>query len=137
MNVEQNIEVALFTRAALLTVVVANAIKWPNRSFTPPADGSAYIEVRHLPSSNTRYALDGANPFNRQGRLQITVYAPKNKGPDAATQMASEIAAHFPADLSLWSESVRVKVTQSDLMSGTETDVAWEVPVLVSYEASA
>ncbi len=135
-TVEENIEAALFARAASLDLTVAREIAWPNLPFTPPAAG--YLEVVHFPNRPQRLFLRGSDPHFRQGLLQLTVVGPLNEGAGPATLAAGEIAAHFPADLALYSEGVKVKVQGAPRTWPAEkTDTSWTVRVDVPYECFA
>lgn len=137
MTVEENIETALLGRVATLSLTPALAVAWPNRDFTPPA-GAAWLRVQHLPNASDRLFLRGSDPHRRRGILQIEVVAPLNAGPGTATRIAGEVALHFPADLALWSEGVKVTVSKApDLAPALKEDAAWEALVSVRYEAFA
>lgn len=137
MTREENVEAALMTRAESLPFPAAK-IAWPNKKFTPPSDGSAYLEVTHFPNRSSRMALKGSAKEYMRGFLQILIRAPRNEGGDKATKIAGDVAAHFPSDLSLWSEGVRVRISKKpDVMSASPTETSWNVPVTVYYEAFA
>lgn len=136
-TVEENIETALLTRVASLDLTPALQVAWPNVAFTPPA-AAAYVQVLHFPNRNTRLFLDGADPHFRQGILQMTVVAPLNAGPQAATRIAGGIAAHFPADLALYSEGLKLKIAAAPrVWPADRTDTSWNVQVDVPYETLA
>lgn len=139
MTREQNIQEALFTRVRSL-FVPKERLSWPNRPFTRPADGSYFVEVSHLPNQSDRYGLTGSDPENMKGILQLNVRTPLDKGSENATNLAGQVALHFPADLALWSEGVKVTVSKTpDLMSGQRSmdGSTWDVPVTVWYSCSA
>ena len=136
-TIEEKIEAALLSRVASLSLTPARQIAYPNTPFTP-AVGTAYIQVLHFPNRATRLFLKGSDPHFRQGILQLTVVAPLHGGPQAATKIAGEIAEHFPADLALYSEGLKVRIQQApDVMPADKTDVSWDVVVGVRYDASA
>lgn len=140
MTFEENVEKALFARAESLPFAVANPTKvaWPNKPFNAPADGSAYVEVAQFPNRGTRYGLPSDGSEFNFGFLQLLVRAPRNAGYQEATKIAGELALHFPADLKLYSEGVRVKISKRpDVMSASPTEASWNVPVTVYYEAFA
>ncbi|KAF0102235.1 MAG: hypothetical protein FD144_2670 [Rhodospirillaceae bacterium] len=132
-TVEENIEAALFTRVTSLSLTPARQVAYPNVPFSPPAAG--YLEVLHFPNRPQRVFLRGSDPHFRQGILQLTVVSPLNEGATPATKAAGEIAAHFPADLALYSEGVKVKVQAAPRTWPAEkTDTSWTVRVDVAYE---
>lgn len=135
MTVEASIEVALFTRAMELDVTGSPEIAWPNMPFNP-TQGQTYLRVDHFPNRNTRLLVKGSAPHLRQGILQITIVTPLDKGPTPATELAGEIAAHFPADLDLFDDGVRVRIQQApDIIPAEKMDVSWNARVDVRYEA--
>lgn len=135
-TVEENIEAALFARVAALELTPARQIAWPNVPFTPPA--AAYIEVVHFPNRPQRVFLRGSDPHFRQGILQLTVRGPLNEGAAPATRIAGEIAAHFPADLTLYSDGLKIKVQSAPRTWPAEkTDTSWAVQIDVAYEVFA
>lgn len=135
-TVEENIEAALFARVASLDLTPARQIAWPNVPFTPPA--AAYIEVVHFPNRPQRVFLRGSDPHFRQGILQLNVRALLNEGAAAATRIAGEIAAHFPADLALYREGLKVKLQAAPrIWPADKTDTSWTVQVDVPYECFA
>jgi hypothetical protein len=136
-TVEGNIEAALLDRVRTLVLSPALPVAWPNRAFKPPAPG-AYLRVDHLPNRNDRFLMGGADPHHRRGILQVTVISPLNQGPSPATKIAGEVAAHFPADLALYLEDIKVTITEAP--SGAPaftTDVSWNAPVSIRYECFA
>lgn len=133
-TIAENIEAALFARVASLDLTPARQVAWPNVSFTPPA--VAYIEVVHFPNRPQRVFLRGSDPHFRQGILQLTVRAPLNEGAASATRIVGEVAQHFPADLALYSEGLKVKVQAAPrIWPADKTDTSWNVQIDVSYES--
>jgi len=139
MTIEEKIENALFTRTLSLSIEASPPIAWPNFKF--PADGeekpATYIEARLLPNNNTRIVMKGSGPHLRQGILQFTVRTPLNVGATPATTMAGEIAEHFPADLDLFEDGIRVRIQQAPDMTQaepTDDEVSWAVRVDIRYE---
>jgi hypothetical protein len=137
-TVPEQIETALFARALTLDITGDPPLAWPNMPFPDEGEDKplTFIEVRHFPNRNTRVLL-GAAPHMRQGILQFTIFTPRNDGYDLATQLAGEIAAHFPADLDMFEDDVRVRVQQApDVIPAevTEDQVSWSTRVDVRYD---
>ena len=64
--------------------------------------------------------------------------APLNAGSSEATALAGAVAAHFPADLALYQEDLKVRVQAApDVAPAIKTDRSWDVPVSVRYEVFA
>ena len=138
MTIEEKIEAALFAHIVSLDFDDDVPIAWPNLPF--PDEGESkpptYIEVRHFRNANGRLFLKGSNANLRQGILQLTVITPLNVGFVQATALAGQVAEHFPADLALFEEGVKVRIQAApDVLSPDKTDVSWDVPVSVRYEA--
>lgn len=137
MSVEQDIENALFARARDFYFSAAR-MSWPNMKFDPPSDGSAYLRIDHFPNEPLRLHLSGDDPHWRRGFLQITVAVPLGSGSTIATEIASDICSHFPADLAMTSGATTVHVAKApSIMSGFPDGKTWLVPVTIPYEASA
>lgn len=133
MSVETTIEAALFGRVRTLDLDGDPPVAWPNRAFTPPG---TYIRVEHLPNRVTRLFLKGSDPHLRQGILQITVVTPLNAGPEDATALAGAVAEHFPADLALYEDGIKVRVQRApDVMPAEKSDTSWSARVDVYYDS--
>lgn len=137
-TIEQSIEAALFAHVAALEFDDDVPVEYPNTPF--PGEGqdkpATYIEVRHFRNANQRMSMKGSDPHLRQGILQLTVITPLNAGPNNATALAGQVAQQFPADLALFSAGVKIRVQAApDVLSADKTDVSWDVPVSVRYEA--
>lgn len=144
-TIESNIERVLMNRVGTLALVPPLPIAWPNFDFPGKTSAgvkkpmpASYIRVDHFPNKNTRMFLGSADPHWRQGFIQLIVVTPPNLGSLAATDIAGKIAEHFPADLTLYSEGIKVTISRApDIAPVIETDISWDVPVTVYYEASA
>lgn len=137
MTVEEKIQAALLARVETLSTTPAMEVAWPNECFSS-AVGVAHLEVALLPNRNLRLFLAGADPHFRQGLLQLTVVAPLNGGASVAIALAGAVAAHFPADLALYQDELKVRVQAApDVAPAIRTDRSWDVPVSVRYEVFA
>lgn len=140
MTLEDKIETALLSRVNTLEFDDVVPIALPNNDFPPAGQDkpATYIEVRHFRNANSRLFLKGSAPHMRQGILQLTVKTPLNVGPRIANDLAGEIAEHFPADLALFLNGVKVTIQAApDVLSADKTDISWEVPVSIRYEVFA
>ena len=142
MTIPEQIEAALFARVLALDVTGSPPLAWPNTTF--PEEGqekpATYVEVRHLPNRNSRFLLSGAAPHLRQGILQLTIYTPLTDGPAPATKLAGELAEHFPADLALFEDDIKVRIQQAPDIIPAETTadgVSWSTRVDVRYDCYA
>lgn len=142
MTIEEQIEDALFGRVRTLAVTGDPPFAWPNFAFPAPGEEKpgTYIEVSHLPNRNTRLFARGGDPHLRQGILQFIVQTPLHDGSTSAMALAGEIAEHFPADLALYSEGIKVRIQQApDVLQPGKSDdgVSWSAIVSVRYETFA
>lgn len=139
MTIEEKIEAALFARVVTLDLGDDPVpVAWPNLTFPEPGQDTptTYLEVRHFRNANSRLFMNGSDPHRRQGILQITVITPLNFGTTLATGLAGQIAEHFPADIALFEDGVKVRIQAApDVLAPDKTDVSWDVPVSVRYEA--
>lgn len=138
-TIEESIEAALFTHTLTLDVTGDPPLVWPNTEFPEPGSEKplTYVEVMHFPNTNTRLALGGADPHLRQGILQLTIYTPLLGGATPATQIAGEIAEHFPADLALFEDGIKLRIQRApDVIPAAKTDdgVSWATRCDVRYE---
>lgn len=136
MTIEEQIEAVLITRMQSLSLSPALPVEWPNRDGAPPTDASAYLRVRHIRNDNTRLFVQGASPHLRQGILQVDVMTPRGGGAQAANAIAGAIAEHFPADLDLYGDSVRVKIEAAPTVhSALPVDAWWQTPISIRYRS--
>lgn len=135
-STESTIESALFSRVGGFVVSPALPVAWPNVSFPKPAGG--YLRVTHIPNASRRLFLSSNAPHQRLGLLQVDVFVPKNQGASGATEIAGEVAQHFPADLPMRADGLTVRVTKApDIGPALVDDTHWQVPVTIRYEAFA
>ncbi|KRE02595.1 hypothetical protein ASE61_15065 [Bosea sp. Root670] len=75
----------------------ATPIEWPNESFTPPADGSAFIAVQ-FPIASEEQASFGApesNVFREEGAVRFVICSPRGEGVDPAAALADQLRDLF------------------------------------------
>jgi hypothetical protein len=133
-TVETVIERALFERMAALALVPPLRVAWPNLAFTP-TPGTTYLRVDHLRNDNTRFFARAIDPHLHQG----TVVSPPNRNAQEATEIAGKVAEHFPADLDLYEDGIRVRIQRPpDVVSPDDRpETTWNLVVNVRYEAFA
>ena len=132
LTIEERIESALFTYAAVITTEAAPPKVWPNSTYIPT---DLYLRIEQLPNRNERLYMKGTNPHLRQGILQITVVSPLNVGPSPATRVAGQVAENFPTDLALYSYGVKVTIQEAPSVGQAfPNDATWVVPISVRYE---
>lgn len=148
-TVETAIWQALRARVATLTGFAANQINWPLMPFEKPSAGGRplpYLECRHMPNAIVRRFIGPSDPQERPGILQLTLCWPASDvgtgsgqtHSDVLIQRAGEIAAHWPTDLPLDFQGVRVRVERApDVAQPYRDDAYWRVPVSVRYTCYA
>jgi len=72
----------------------APPIAFPNVNFDPPE--GLYLVVMNMPADGIMYNFNRAQ--NTPGVYRVNIYAPANKGPAEAENMADKIANHFRDD---------------------------------------
>jgi hypothetical protein len=144
-SVETAIWLALKGRVETLpiSIVPQSSIAWPKVSFTPPQSGTPprpmpYLEVRHLPNTNTRRAVGHTDAHRRAGILQVTLKYPTtlNHAEAVQTEIAGQIAAHFPAGLRMTYGDVSLQIEKApDIASSFRdgTDPYWQTPLSIRY----
>jgi hypothetical protein len=96
---------ALLARCATLSIgSPALPIAYPDRPYSPPADGK-YVEVALFFNRPAFEAIDAGKLD--QGLLQITVVWPRNAGVIKPLEAVAEVMTHFPKALGL-SNGVKV-----------------------------
>ena len=118
----------------------AASILWPGEAVSLP-DGTS-IEATHLPNRPQRLYLDGAEPSYRRGILQLGVLTKPGAANHQtfATEIAGDVAGHFPADLRMPFDDVVVRVSEAPAVGSSFHDpkrARWVTPVSVRYHTEA
>ena len=138
--IETSVWLALRGRVEALALNPVHPVAWPNEAFTQPA--GPYLKVINLPNRTERLFLKGTDPHRYQGILQVSAMYPLAvlNGETIARELAGQVAAHFPAGLSLFYGSVRVDITtRPTVAQGFRDDASsrWLTPVSIPYECFA
>lgn len=118
-------------------------LAWPTEDFDSPSDASApwaYIEVAHLVNDNSRIMIGSDDPHDRSGILQLSLMWPiANKTTNSQlVELAGQIAAFFPTDLSMSFQDVVVRVERApDVAQAFREEAYWQVPVRVRWRCFA
>ena len=143
-TVETSIWLALRARVGTLVLSPVHAVAYPNEAFTPPQTATApilplpYLRVTFFLNTPNRPFLNGADPHQRRGILQIDVMSLLNQNPAVALEAAGQVAAHFPADLPMPYGGLVVKVEKApDVMRGFRDEERWITPVSIRWECFA
>lgn len=115
---DMKIWLALKSRLVGLAAITGLTIEWPNESFTAPSVG--YLRVRHVPNTPLRPFLGSDAPHERMGLVQVMSFSKRGGAAVAgvdntarALRAASQVAGHFPTDLSMRYEDVTVRVMRA------------------------
>lgn len=132
---DTKIHIALVARVQSLVLSPVVPVAYPGVAFTPPA--GEYISVTHMPNEPVRSRLSGADVLDRFGILQLDLFTPITADSYEAQTIAraSQIAAHFPHDLTLTYDSASVQIVKSYVGRGRKDSdgVKWMTPVFVEY----
>lgn len=131
-TVEANIHAALMARVESMTDFV---ILWPG--IAQPRPAGEHVEVQHSPNASDRRGLSGKAALERRGFLYLAHYAPTGQHETVYKERAGLIAAHFPRDLWMEREGVRMRVHKVDVGRGAEDDGMWRTLVSVDYRGFA
>lgn len=137
-TVETSIWLALRGRVESLALDPALAVAWPKEVYEPT--GGPYIEVIHLPNTPRRLFLNGSEPHQRLGILQLTLIYPVSSKHDVVTdiEITGQIAEHFPAGLIVRRDGLAVTITQApDIARGFQEDGYWRTPISIRWECFA
>lgn len=134
-SIETATWLAVKARILTLSTTPALTVAWPNEAFTKPA---SYLRVTWLPNTNRRLFLNGADPHQRLSLLRADVFAPKNQNVAIATELAGQVAAHFPADLKMTYGDIVARVVRApNISQPLDDDTHLLVPVSIPIEVFA
>jgi hypothetical protein len=136
-SIETSMWMALKGRIASLALTPSIPVVYPKQD--APSSGR-YILVAYMPNRVARLMVNSGGSSERPGILQLSVMSPLPPADVAEVDMeiAGKIAAHFPADLPLEHNGVRVRVTEapSVAMGFRDDDAArWHTPVTIRFES--
>lgn len=135
-TIETAVWLALRGRVEALALSPALPVAWPNEAFTPPA--GPYLKIEHVPNRTLRIFIPSTSPHHYRGILQIGVMTKLNQGVGYPTEIAGDIADHFPADLKLPAHGVMLRVTSHPSIGPAQPQATHlMIPVSIDYEAYA
>lgn len=109
-------------------------VAWMNREYDP-TPGTLFLRETLLPGRTTQAELGATGRDNTVGVYQVDVFAPVDKGKNAALVQADSIADHFSRGTTLTYNSISVRLTETSIGASTLIDGAWwMVPVDIRYE---
>lgn len=136
MATTESIARALFTRMTALVTDPVLAVAWPDVPFTPTT-GTPYLAVSFLPNGNQRRFIGSSAPHRHIGIMQVDVMWPKGQGEIQPLKVAGQVAAHFPCDLALYQDGIRVRITKEpDIVGPLSIKDGWlTCPISIQFEA--
>lgn len=134
-TIETSIRSAVEARVATLPMAGTYPVKWVDGPSYDPSASTPFIRASFFPNTTRRMFIGSADPHQRLSLLQLDFMAPKTWTGKQATQVAGQIAAHFPADLRMVFGDVTCRVTAAPHVAAPMAgDVFMQVPVTVSLE---
>lgn len=129
-----------FTVAAPLSGPIA--IAWPGKPFEAPAAPLAlWIECRLFPAEPRGFGLTGPDAI-RRGYMQAECITRIRDGSydqavlDEVTQLADQVAAHFPEAAWYSHDGIRVQIAEPPgPQTQYEEDGKLKMPVVIRYQA--
>lgn len=142
---EARIAEALLSKLADLTLSPAIPVAYPNKNFSPTA-GQTYLRASFITLPTEQPGLAHSSAKRYGGMLQVSVFAPINKGGliDAA-EIASQVVTHFargtrmdsttgsPATVVL---TVEVGPMPPTVNSPMKEDAWWHQPISIPFFAN-
>jgi len=112
-------------------------IAFEDVTFTPPANGSAYLKAYLLPGNTDSEDLEGKH-ISYRGVFQVSVVTTTGSGRGAAGLIAEEIAALYPNNLALtkaeFTVFVRSPMSTAAALQGETTS---SLPLSFQYRADS
>jgi len=109
------------------------AVAYPNVSYKP-VEGTPYLRPNLIPAPTDALTLDGSSRYD--GILQVDVFWPEGQGIIKPMEKASAIIAHFPKQVKLFHEGVRVVVNGPPYIARALQEPGWlQLPINIPYTA--
>lgn len=110
-------------------------VAFEDASYTPPADGSPYLQAFLLPANATSEDLEGKHTAYR-GIFQVSVVTKAGIGRGTAEGIADEISALFPNNLGMTKTTFTVYV-RAPMSTGSAQpgDTTTTLPLSIQYRA--
>lgn len=147
-TIETRIYQAIKARVESLPMASTYAIVWTDGPLPKKADGTPetsytpdptkrYLRATWTPNQTQRQFIGSRAPHRRPGVLQIDVMGLATQGSGVAREVAGQVAAHFPTDLNLDFQGVRVRVMKAPSVGTVFVGTHVQVPTSVELEAFA
>lgn len=142
-SIETKIAEAIRARVATLPMASQYQIVWTDgplpagqQSYTP-SPTQRYLRCTWTPNQTQRQFIGSSDPHRRPGVLQIDVMGLKTQASAVAREIAGQVAQHFPADMPLDFDGVRVRIIKAPSVLAPFIDTHVQVPVVIELEAFA
>lgn len=139
-SIETKIAEAIRARVASLPMANTHTIVWTDgplptgqQSYTP-SPTQRYLRCTWTPNQTQRQFIGSKEPHRRPGVLQIDVMGLKTQSSGVAREVAGQVAQHFPADIKLAFEGIRVRVMRDPSVFASFIDTHIQVPVSIELE---
>jgi hypothetical protein len=110
-------------------------IAFENKSFTPPADGSGYVESRLMPADPDD-AMLGSAIYIERGIYQVTLCYPEGKGPKDSDSKGDMLRKRFARGTFVEKDGITTNVVGVPaLRAGFPSNGIWRVPLSVAWQA--
>lgn len=134
-SVETSIFQAIKARVDTLPMKAAYPIKWVTENYEPTPT-QPYIRATWMPNRNQRLLIGSNDAHRRPGILQLDVFGKVMvNGEDVAREIAGQVAAHFPDDLEMHFQGIKVRVTKAPDVGPSFVDKHIQIPVSIEVEA--
>lgn len=133
-------DVAEGIKARLENANLGYDIAFPNVDYPAPGQTKQWprLRVEWAASNNRNQFIKGDAAEFQQGRVSIAVITEQGKGETVPNQIAAQVKALFPDNLSIPMPSCVIRITDPcDVIGGYRDGPNWRVPVMVKYEARA
>lgn len=134
-STETKIWLALQSRVNSLSFNYPKA--WPGQTFTPPtANGlpAPYLRIGHVTASPDRQLIDINRPYQRRGRLMVTLVYPLGQNVSVYNEVAGKIASHFNDGVKMRYRDICVSVENyPHVLDGYEDNGYWTIPVSIPW----
>ena len=137
-TIETAMRNAIEARVETLPMLATYPLVWTyGPAYTPDAS-KPYIRATWVPNATNRIFIGSTAPLHRLSLLQLDMMGKKSWLGKQVTEIAGQIAAHFPTDLKLRAIGVTCRVTSAPHVAGVISgDVFLQVPVTVLIECFA
>jgi len=126
-------EVQRLLEQHVATTLGSAAVAWENVQFAPPRNGTVWYRVTFLPAESQRAAVGSSGMTDIPGVLQVSVFAPVNKGSAAARSAADTLMAALKSGTMLASGGVGVTIQRVGRGPARQEPDWYHIPVRATW----